>query len=75
MRREPMPMRCQVTIGSNTQAIKAQRVLSAAAIRTEVVKTENPNSRRGCSYALAYDCLQENNLYAVLQHAGIRIRK
>lgn len=74
MRREPMPMSCRLQVGSGTQAMRAQRVLSAAGVRSEVVKTENPDRRRGCSYSLAFDCLQEPFVTAALRNAGIRIR-
>ncbi len=74
MRREPMPMACQLPVGSGTQAMRAQRVLSAAGVRCEVVKTEKPDRRRGCTYAVAYDCLQEPLVTAALRNAGIRIR-
>ena len=48
MRREPMPLSCRLTVGSGTQAMHAARVLSAAGLRCEVVKAENPDRRRGC---------------------------
>lgn len=74
MRREPVPLACRLTIGSATQAMHAGRVLSAAGIRNEVVKTEDPDRRRGCSYAVAFDCLQERFVTEALRNAGIRIR-
>ena len=74
MRREPMPLSCRLTVGSGTQAMHAARVLSAAGLRCEVVNTENPDRRRGCSYAVAYDCLQERYVTEALRNAGIRIR-
>lgn len=74
MRREPMPLSCRLSVGSETRAMRAQRVLSALGLRCEVVKNETTDGRRGCSFALAYDCLQEPLVTAALRNAGIRVR-
>lgn len=74
MRREPMPLSCRLSVGSETRAMRAQRVLFALGLRCEVVKAETTDGRRGCSFALAYDCLQEPLVTAALRNAGIRIR-
>ena len=74
MRREPMPMSCRLTVGSGTQAMRAQRVLTAAGLRCEVIKDESPDRRRGCAYALAYDCLQKAPVEEALRNAAIRVR-
>lgn len=65
---------CTVAIGSLTQAMRAQRILGAAAIRSEVVKADSASERRGCAYALSYSCVQDANVRNVLQNAGFRIR-
>ena len=65
---------CLAVIGSMTQAIRAQRVLAAAAIRAEVVKADEGDSRRGCAYALSYPCAQGANVRAVLKRGGVRVR-
>lgn len=75
MRREPMPMACQIPVGSSTQAIRIRRTLSAAGIACAVTKQEHPDLRRGCSYAVAYDCLQARHAEEILRNAGIRVRK
>lgn len=75
MRRAPMPMECQIPVGSSTQAIRIRRTLSAAGIACTVTKQEQPDLRRGCSYAVAYDCLQAQYAEEILRTAGIRIRK
>lgn len=74
MRREPMPLSCRIPAGSATQAMRAERVLLAAGLRCGVVKDERPDRRRGCAYALAYDCLQETLVLEALRNAGIRVR-
>jgi len=64
---------CYCTVGSMTQAMRAQRVLADAAIQAQIVK--NDNAHRGCAYALSYSCLQENNVRTILARAGIRPRE
>jgi hypothetical protein len=40
---------CVATIGSMTQALRAQRVLANAALRAEIVKADSALTRRGCA--------------------------
>ncbi len=64
---------CLAVMGSMTQALRAQKVLSNAAVRAEVVKADSAHTRRGCAYALSYPCSQENNVRTILATAGIRV--
>lgn len=65
---------CLAVMGSMTQVLRAQKVLSEAAVRAEVVKADSAHTRRGCAYALSYPCSQENNVRTILSSAGIRVR-
>ena len=65
---------CLAVMGSMTQVQRAQKVLSDAAVRAEVVKADSAHTRRGCAYALSYPCSQENNVRTILSSAGIRVR-
>jgi hypothetical protein len=65
---------CLAVMGSMTQVLRAQKVLSEAAVRAEVVKADSAHTRRGCAYALSYPCSQENNVRTILSTAGIRVR-
>ncbi len=65
---------CLAVMGSMTQVLRAQKVLSDAAVRAEVVKADSAYTRRGCAYALSYPCSQENNVRTILSGAGIRVR-
>ena len=65
---------CLAVMGSMTQAMRAQKVLSGAAVRADVVKADSAHTRRGCAYALSYPCAQENNVRTILAGAGIRVR-
>ena len=65
---------CSCVIGSMTQAMKAQRILSAAAIHAKVEKADSSATRRGCAYAVYYPCEQDANVRAILRRSGIRIK-
>ena len=74
MRNEGQQNECIAVIGSVTQAMNAQNVLAAAAIRVEVIKADSSITGRGCAYALMYPCIMEEKVESVLRNAGIRIR-
>lgn len=65
---------CVAVIGSMTQAMRAQKILANAAIRTEVIKADSSLTRRGCAYAISYSCLQSDHVKDILRDAGIRVR-
>jgi len=65
---------CLAVMGSMTQAMRAQKVLSSAAVHAEIVKADSAHTRRGCAFALSYPCLQENNVRTILGSAGIHVR-
>ena len=74
MRNDLKMKRCVAVIGSMTRAMRAQQVLLSAAIRVEVIKADSAQSGRGCAYAVAYSCHQEENVRRVLREAGIHPR-
>lgn len=61
---------CSAELGSVTEAIKAQRVLAAAAIPSEIIKSEG-GRRRGCVFGIGFSCTQTNNVRAILSSARI----
>ena len=63
---------CEAIIGSMTQAMRAQKVLAAALIPAEVIKSDSSQTQRGCAYGVSYSCHQEWNVQKILQEAGIR---
>ncbi len=67
------PYLCTAAIGSMTGAMKAQKALSAAAIRSSVVKLAS-SAHRGCSYGVSFPCAQQNNVRLILENAGVKIR-
>ena len=64
---------CSAEIGSVTHAMKAQSALAAAAIPSEVIKSES-SSRRGCIYGISYPCAHASNVRNVLGAARIGVR-
>ena len=64
---------CSAELGSVTEAMKAQRVLAAAAIPSEIIKSEG-GRRRGCIFGIGFACAQANNVRAVLSSARITPR-
>ena len=74
MRNDLNVKRCVALIGSTTRAMRAQQVLSSAAIRVEVIKADSAKSGRGCVYAIAYSCSQQANVCRILHDAGIHPR-
>ena len=66
---------CRADVGSLTASLKAQKVLSRAAIPTTVIKNEPSSNSRGCSYGLSFSCSQIGNMRSVLEREGIRVKR
>ncbi len=64
---------CSLSVGTLTQAMRAQAALASAAVRAEVIKSDSRKS--GCGYAILFDCIQEENVRLILKNAGIRVRR
>jgi hypothetical protein len=65
---------CTAVIGSMTQAMKAQSVLSEAAIRSTLTKISSSRTHNGCAYGVDFPCTQSGNVRTVLERAGVRVR-
>ena len=65
---------CNVALGSVTEAMKAQRVLSAAAIPSDVIKVDKARRHGGCIYGLSFACSQERNVRTLLNSSGIAVK-
>ena len=64
---------CTAVIGAMTKAMKAQRALSAQAIRSSVVKVGKAASSKGCVYGIEFDCALTGNIRKTLEESGIAI--
>ncbi|MBO5204116.1 MAG: hypothetical protein J6B72_05855 [Clostridia bacterium] len=65
---------CAAVMGTLTNAQKAQRALSAAAIPTSVTKSGSSSSHRGCVWSVNFSCNQMENVRSVLSSAGINVK-
>lgn len=74
MREERGRAACYCTVGSVTLTMRAQSVLQAASIRSQVVSADAAHAAKGCAYALSYGCAQEALVRRVLENAGIHVR-
>lgn len=67
------PNDCRLAVGTVTEAIRAQELLSASGIRGEIVGADNHGGRReGCGYALSFPCALEGEVRRILRDAGLR---
>ena len=66
---------CTAVIGSMTQAMRAQTVLSEAAIRTTLTKISSAKTQNGCAYGVDFPCPQSGNVRMILERAGVRVRE
>jgi hypothetical protein len=66
---------CTAVIGSMTQAMRAQALLSEAAIRAGITKVSSARTHNGCAYGVEFPCTQSANVRAVLERAGVRVRE
>ena len=67
--------RCVVTLGSVTNATRAQRALARAAIYSELIKLGGDAHGKGCTYGLEFGCSQLVGVMTVLNNSGIKYRK
>lgn len=66
---------CIATMSSMTHAMRAQKALAGAAIRSEVIKLDSSLTKKGCSYGLSFQCAHLSNVRAVLSNARISVRQ
>ncbi len=71
----PMSGTCTAVVGSMTMAMKAQSVLSEAAIRSSIAKISSNEARGGCAYGVDFPCTQSSNVKMILSREGIRVRQ
>ena len=60
-------------IGSMTAAIKAQRVLTRAGIRTEIISLSPEETKRGCAYGISFPVSKANAVRSALRAAKIPV--
>ncbi len=65
---------CTALLGSMTQALQAQAVLTEASVCASVVKSEDVTKRKGCAYGVRFPCGYAPLVKKVLKDSGIRVR-
>ena len=63
--------KCVIAVGSVTQAMKGQDVLSHRGIRTGIVKLKAGQTRHGCAYGIEVDCIYMAAAMRILDLAGV----
>ena len=64
---------CTAALGSLTNAMKAQRVLSEEEIEGTIVKLEASMTRKGCAYGVEFPCNRFKEVRALMSAQGIRV--
>ncbi len=66
---------CTAVLGTMTQAMQAERVLSNATIHATVTKISSSKSSKGCTYGVTFPCAQESHVRDILFRAGVTVKK
>lgn len=66
---------CVAEIGSMTQTMRAQKLLSQSAIPTTVVKSSASDGSTGCAYGLLFFCEHKENVENLLAKGRIRVKR
>lgn len=72
MQKETERRTCTAVIGSMTQAMRARRALTNAAVYANVVKVNAATAKHGCAYGVSYPCSLDGAVREVLRREGIR---
>lgn len=65
---------CVALLGSMTQALQAQAILTEASVCASVTKSEDFARRKGCAYGVRFPCGYADTVKKLLKDAGIRVR-
>ncbi|NLK38814.1 MAG: DUF3343 domain-containing protein [Clostridiales bacterium] len=67
--------RCIAGLGSVTQAMKAQTVLTHEEVPSKIIKLDSSMSKRGCAYGLEYSCLYRKKVNVILDSAELKFEE
>ena len=65
--------RCVGALPSMTVAIKAQRLLLAQGISSEVISLTGKETKRGCAFGIEFSCEQEGAVRSMLRAARVPV--
>lgn len=66
---------CTAALASLTYAMKAQSVLSAAGLYTDIVKLDPARSKRGCAYGVQFECDSSDKVRQALKSSGVSVSR
>ncbi len=66
---------CTAAMASLTYAMKAQRIMSAAGLHSDIVKLDSSRTKRGCAYGLQFECDQTDRVRRILREGGVTVRE
>ena len=66
---------CIAVLGTMTNALQAQKALANAAIFSSVTKISSSQSAKGCTYGVAYPCIQDKNVRTILARTDLAVKK
>ena len=67
--------RYRASIGSTTQALNAQKILSRAHIPSEVIKINSGHRSGGCIYGIEFSYEQYSNVKNLLEKSSVKVRE
>ncbi len=62
---------CLITLRSATYSMKAQKILTDAAIPSKTVKLDSEYSGKGCTHGIRIDCRYKRSAERLLRENGI----
>ena len=66
--------RCVVAVGSVTDAIKLERLLSNKNIKTELEKLDPSLTEKGCTYGIEIPCSRTRSASKALQYTDVNYK-
>ena len=66
---------CFAVMGTLTNAQKAQRALSVAAIPSIISKSDPAQGHKGCVWGIEFPCNQSYNVQSIFSSYGISVRE
>ncbi len=66
---------CTAALPSLTYAMKAQRVLSAAGLNSDIVKLDSSKTKHGCGYGVSFACGMTDSVKRALRSGGVSVKQ
>ena len=66
---------CTAALTSLTYAMKAQKILGAAGLHSDIVKLSAGSTKHGCEYGVQFRCEYEEQIKRTLRSSEIGVRR